>query len=155
MIRSLRGKMYVSKDCPCGNCPISRSHLSYTLMVQMDTDSVSLHQLDDEEVERLILFRSKWLTKAEKNYWPTELEIATLVWGIQWSRQYFDGNRFTVYVDHSAILNLFQGTSPHRKNQRLTPWSFFVSQFSKTMIVVHRLSIQSPLIFALQEGFHQ
>lgn len=43
---------------------------------------VAVHQLDAEKVERRILFLSKELAPADRNYDATELECAALVWAL-------------------------------------------------------------------------
>ena len=68
----------------------------------------ALHQLDKEGLERPILFLSKSLSPAEKNYWPTELETSALVWALQKLPQYLDSTKFTIITDHQAILNSFK-----------------------------------------------
>lgn len=57
---------------------------------------------------RPILFLSRLLTTAERNYWPTKLEIASFVWVIKKVRHLVES--FQAYViiqtDHSAILDI-------------------------------------------------
>ena len=93
---------------------------------------IALRQLDEDGKERPVLFLPKRLSTAERNYWATELEVGALVWGISKLRYYLDGNKTTVYTDHTAIKNLFEGTTPTRRNDRLTSWALFLSQFKIT-----------------------
>jgi hypothetical protein len=99
---------------------------------------VALHQLDEEGKERPVLFLSRRLSAAERNFWPTELEVGAVVWAISKLRHYLDGNEFTLYTDHSAIKGLFQSLSPQRRNPRLTSWALFLSQFAGKMTVIHK-----------------
>ena len=60
-----------------------------------------------------ILFLSRLLTTAEKNYWPTKLEIAGFVWVIKKLRHLVESFRASVIIqtDHSAILDIMQQSS--------------------------------------------
>ena len=84
-----------------------------------------------------ILFLSRLLTSAERNYWPTELEIAGFVWVIKKVRHMVESskNPTRVQTDHSAILDIFKQscivstTSTMRMNVRLVRASQFLRQF--------------------------
>ena len=81
----------------------------------------ALHQQDKNGAERPILFLSKSLSAAEKNYWPTELEMGALIWALQKLPQYLNGAKFTVITDHQAIVNSFKGMdAANKKGPRLT-----------------------------------
>lgn len=54
---------------------------------------------------RPIIFLSKCLCAAKRNYWATELVIGALVWGISKLRHYLDGN---IFADHMTIYALFE-----------------------------------------------
>ncbi len=55
-----------------------------------------------------ILFLSRLLTAAEKNYWPTELEIGGFVWVIKKLRHLVESFRASIIIqtDHFAILDI-------------------------------------------------
>ena len=84
-----------------------------------------------------IMFLSHMLTAAEKNYWPTELEIAGFVWTIKKVRHLVESSTHPVIVqtDHSAILDIMKQssitstTSTLRMNVRLVRASQFLRQF--------------------------
>ena len=84
-----------------------------------------------------ILFLSRLLTSAEKNYWPKELEIAGFVWVIKKVRHLIESSQACVIIqtDHSAILDILQQssitstTSTMRMNLRLIRASQFLQQF--------------------------
>ena len=84
-----------------------------------------------------ILFLSRLLTAAERNYWPTELEIAGFVWVVKKVRHLIESSRARVIIqtDHSAILDILQQssitstTSTMRMNLRLVRASQFLQQF--------------------------
>ena len=71
---------------------------------------VALHQKDNEGIERPVLFLSKALNAAEKNYWATELEVGALVWALGKLQQYVDAGNLTVYTDHEALKAVFKST---------------------------------------------
>lgn len=55
-----------------------------------------------------IMFLSRLLTPAEKNYWPTELETAGLVWTVKKVRHLIESSRQEVRVqtDHSSSVDI-------------------------------------------------
>ncbi|ERF74442.1 hypothetical protein EPUS_09487 [Endocarpon pusillum Z07020] len=71
---------------------------------------VAAYQLEGEEAQdphkpsrtflRPIIFLSKCLTPAERNYWPTDLELAGLVWAVKQLRIYIEQTRTIIYTDH-------------------------------------------------------
>lgn len=85
-----------------------------------------------------IMFLSRLLTSAEKNYWPTELEIAGFVWVLKKIRHMVESSQHPVMIqtDHSAILDIMKQnsivstTSTMRMNVRLVRASQFLRQFN-------------------------
>ncbi len=57
-----------------------------------------------------VIFLSRLLTPVEKNYWPSELEIAGFVWVLKKIRHVVESSRSKVIVqtDYSAILDITQ-----------------------------------------------
>ena len=84
-----------------------------------------------------IMYLSRILTMAERNYLPTELEIAGFVWTIKKVRHMVESSKLPVVVqtDHSAILDIMRQssitstTSTLRLNVRLVRASQFLRQF--------------------------
>ncbi len=84
-----------------------------------------------------ILFLSRLLTPAERNYWPTELKIAGFVWVVKKMRHIIESSKSSVIIqtDHSAIIDILQQssitstTSTMRLNLRLVRASQFLQQF--------------------------
>ncbi len=84
-----------------------------------------------------IMFLSKLLTAAERNYWPTELETAGLVWVVRKTRHLIESAAGTtvVFTDHSATTSiakqssLTMTTSTDKLNLRLIRASQYLSQF--------------------------
>ena len=60
-----------------------------------------------------ILFLSRLLTAAEKYFWPTELEIAGLVWVIKKLRHLVESSHASIIIqtDHAAIFDIMQQSS--------------------------------------------
>lgn len=68
-----------------------------------------------------IMFLSRLLTSAEEKYWPTELEVACLVWAVRKVRHMVEGSPHTViYTDHSASVALVKQTSLHTTSTKVT-----------------------------------
>lgn len=91
-----------------------------------------------------ILSLSRVLTVVKKNYWPTKLEIAGLVWVIKKLRHLVESSRASVIIqtDYAAILDIMQQSSITstssimRMNVRLVKASQFLRQFH--LIVRHK-----------------
>src|ERR1700676_2455571 len=97
----------------------------------------------DRKLEKPVMYLSRLLNKHEANYWPTELEIAAIVWAVQKTRYMVEGAiAVKLYTDHQAaqdILSMktFKPSSTVRQNLRLIRASQFISQYPN-IVVVHR-----------------
>ena len=84
-----------------------------------------------------VFFLSRLLTLAERNYWPTELEITGFVWVVKKVRHIIESSKssVTIQTDHFAILDILQQSSvtstisTMRLNLRLMRASQFLQQF--------------------------
>lgn len=84
-----------------------------------------------------IMFLSRMLSEAERNYWPTELEVAGFVWVLKKIRHLVESSKHPTIIqtDHSAILDIMKQssitstTSTMRMNVRLVRASQFLRQF--------------------------
>lgn len=84
-----------------------------------------------------IMFLSKMLNQAEQNYWPTELEVAGIVWVIKKVRHMIESTRkapVVVFTDHSAAVPISRQTSlttssTDKLNLRLVRASQYLSMF--------------------------
>lgn len=83
-----------------------------------------------------VLFLSKTLSSAERRYWPTELEVACLVWTVKRVRWMIEAceQPVNVLTDHAATTGIAQqtalnSTSIDKLNQRLIRASQYLSQF--------------------------
>ena len=85
-----------------------------------------------------ILFLSKSINAAERNYWPTELEIAAIVWVVRKVRHMIEASEappVVIYSDHSAAVQIARQTtlstsSTDKLNLRLVRASQYLSGFN-------------------------
>ena len=85
-----------------------------------------------------IMFLSKMLNQAERNYWPTELEIAGIVWVVRKIRHMIESSKIPltiIYTDYSAAIPISKQTSltslsTDKLNLRLIRASQYLSQFN-------------------------
>ena len=84
---------------------------------------------------RPILFLSRLLKDAETRYWPTELELAGIVWVLTKTRHMVESAPHTVvYTDHGAALGISKQTSmttssTAKLNLRLIRASEYIQRF--------------------------
>ena len=91
-----------------------------------------------------IMFLSKLLNTAERNYWPTELEVAGIVWVVKKIRWMIDSilaPPVIIYTDHSAAIPISRQTtltisSTDKLNLRLVRASQYLSSFN--LILRHK-----------------
>ena len=86
--------------------------------------------------EHPILFISRTLKPAEKNYTATELECLGLIWSLKKLAHYVDGANLTVVTDHSALKWIWNIKEP--VNQRLLRWSLFLNPLKDKIKIIHR-----------------
>ena len=85
-----------------------------------------------------IMFLSRCLNTAEHNYWPTELEVAGIVWVVKKIRHMIESSLkppVIVYTDHSAAVPIskqttLNTTSTDKLNLRLIRASQYLSAFN-------------------------
>lgn len=83
-----------------------------------------------------IMFLSRMLTSAEERYWPTELEMAGLVWVVRRARHLIEASKHVtvIFTDHAANPSIVRQTTlsssnTDKLNLRLVRASTYLSQF--------------------------
>jgi transposase InsO family protein len=84
-------------------------------------------------VERVISYGSRLLSKQERNYCTTKLELLSVVHFVKLYRPYLLGRKFCVRTDHGALTHLWRSKDPIGQNSR---WLEQLSQYDFT--VQHR-----------------
>ena len=85
---------------------LARSDVSKPFYVQCDASGSALGAVlvqEYEDGEHPILYISRALNSAERNYTTTERECLALVWSLKKLRPYLEGYVFTAVTDHSAL----------------------------------------------------
>ena len=91
------------------------SHFDPSKPIHLYTDASKkglgfiLIQQEEGSAPKLINSGSRFITPAEKNYAPVELECLAIQWAIEKSRLYLAGADFTVFTDHKPLIGVFNG----------------------------------------------
>ena len=102
------------------------------LPYSVDTDTsdygigCALFQTHESDNRRPILFWSRSLNAAERNYSATERECLAVVWSLKTLRPYLIFESFTVHTDHQALKLLL---SIHDLSGRLMRWRLCLPEF--------------------------
>ena len=79
-----------------------------------------LYQESETGERHIIQMASTGLTKSQRNYSATELELLGVVWSLQHAKIYTTGNNLiTVFTDHSAIAHLSNKNLADIENPRI------------------------------------
>jgi hypothetical protein len=105
-------------------------------------------------------FLSKRLTPAESRYWPTDMELAGLVWSAKKLRPYMERSFVWFVLDHKPNVDIFdmkslQTTSTSRSNLRLQTWGVYLSQFWGRKQVVYSKGANLDCPDALSRLFYE
>ena len=85
---------------------LARPDFSRPFIIQCDTSNYGLGALISqifEDGEHPIVYASRVMTAAERNYSTTEKECLAMIWSIKKFRPYIEGYKFKVITDHSAL----------------------------------------------------
>ena len=66
-----------------------------------------LERVDEQNQRHPIAFASQQANLSARKYVPTELEVAALIFAVEYFEVYLLGNQFTVYTDHQALVSAF------------------------------------------------
>lgn len=86
-------------------------------------------------VDYPIGFRSRILTKAERNYSQLEKEALALVFGVTRFKDYLYGQRFVLVTDHKPLTGLFNPSKPipPMAAARIQRWALFLGNYDYTL----------------------
>jgi hypothetical protein len=101
----------------------------YTDASQIGLGAV-LSQKGDDGKEHVIVYASRTLNSAEKNYSTTEQECLAIVWAVKYFRHYIFGSRFTIITDHAALQWLLNAESKLTENKRIMRWRLTLQEYS-------------------------
>ena len=63
--------------------------------------------------ERPVMYASRTLQQAERNYSHLEHEALGIVFGIKYFHKYVAGRKFTVVTDHKPLLGIFRSENQY------------------------------------------
>ena len=126
--------------------PMILFHFDDKLVLYIDVDaskefgiSARIYYCIDNEnqiSQKPIMFLSRLLTDAETRYWPTEMEIAAIVWVVKKVRHLIEASAHptVIYTDYSAIIPIVKQTSlnttsTEKLNLRLVRASEYLQRF--------------------------
>ena len=66
-----------------------------------------------------VVYTSRVLIKAEKNYSTIECELTAIVWGCKQFRQYIWGQKFMIVTNHKPLTWIFKMNDPSSHIMRL------------------------------------
>ena len=92
----------------------------------------ALMQLTEPNWYRPVYYASRKLSTAERNYSTTEREALGMIYSINKFRHYLLRHRFTVHVDHAALLYLVEKQALTRK---LVKWMLLLQEFNFTFSI--------------------
>ena len=98
--------------------------------------AAALYQKGTDGKEHPVLFISRTLRPAEKNYAATELECLAMVWSLKKLAHYVDGAQLTLVTDHSALKCVWN--LKETVNQRFFRWSRLLNPLKDKITIVHR-----------------
>ena len=86
-------------------------------------------------VERPIVYASRSLSSAEKNYSQLDKEGLSLIFGVNQFHQYLYGTHFTLVTDHRPLLGLFSESRPvpHNASGRIQRWALVLAGYKYTI----------------------
>ena len=89
--------------------------------------------------ERVVVYASRVLSKAERNYCATRKELLAVVYAVEQFRPYLYGQQFLLRTDHGALQWLCNFKSPEGQ---LARWLEKLSEFQ--FRIQHRLTTHNP-----------
>ena len=126
-------KLSISSNC------LNRFNSSLDLTLACDASNYGLgavlsHRMPDGS-ERPIVYASRMLNAAERNYSQLEKEGLSCIFEIKRFHDYVFGRHFELVTDHKPLLGLLRGdraTPPHASS-RIKRWSLFLSSYEYSL----------------------
>lgn len=118
--------------------PVILNMPRYDRMFLVKTDAAAteglggvLGQLDDNQQERVVAYYGRRLTKHERNYTVTEIELLAALESIRNWRPYLWGRKFRLIVDHAALrwLHTMKDTIEGGPASRLMRWNLKLLEY--------------------------
>jgi hypothetical protein len=95
------------KGILCSGKVLVYPDFSKTFIITTDASKVAMAALLSQEhdgLDRPVVFTSRQLNQAERNYSASEQEMLSVIWDTTHFRNYLYGRKFLVNTDHSAEL---------------------------------------------------
>lgn len=92
-----------------------------------------LFQIDEEEQHQTLGFVSRTLSKAERNYSITELELLAILFACKKFRMYILGHESYILTDHKALTFL---KIWHILNAKLLRWTLTLQEYNLNIIYI-------------------
>lgn len=124
------------KSALCQHPVLVAPNFSKEFVVQTDASDVGLGAVLSQVIngeEHPVVFLSRKLTPAEKNYAIIERECLAIKWALESLRYYLLGRKFRLISDHAPLTWLRQGKG---NNARVTRWFLALQEFK--FVVEHR-----------------
>ena len=100
---------------------------------------------------RPVMYISRGLKPTEKVYWPTDLELACLVWAVEKLKMFIEQADSVIYTDHQPNPAIYKATtlsttSPAKQNLKHQAWAIQLSAYWDRLQVVYKegKTVQCP-----------
>ena len=79
-----------------------------------------------------VMYLSRLLTNAKKNYAVIEREALAIVWTIKRAEKFLSGRKFKIICDHRALQYIFgeHNCLPKHKSARIQRWAILLMGFN-------------------------
>ena len=112
-----------------------------------------LVQMQDDSKLHPVVYASRSLTPAERNYSITELETLAVVWALTRFHSYIYGQSITVVTDHAAVKAVLETLNPSAKHARW--WTRVYGAGLKDVRIVYRAGRLNASADALSRSPHE